>query len=73
MPVRAIWWRLNMGVESIVAAQHAHSTLEHAMKALISSRNERYPSEHDLIIIASQVRRTDRGKVWRFATRLEQP
>ena len=53
----------------IMVGQQAHQTLEHAMKALISARINRYPHHHNLVDLEIYMRRTDRG----FTDPLESP
>ncbi len=53
----------------IMVGQHAHQTLEHSMKALISAHISRYPHHHNLVDLESYMRRADRA----FIHPLESP
>ena len=52
-----------------MVGQQAHQTLEHAMKALISARVNRYPHHHNLVDLEIRMRRVDRE----FTQPLESP
>ena len=69
---RAMNHALDGGMEDRVAVFNAHQVLEHGMKALISARGRRYPHSHNLDTLASEIRRIDIARRWRFASDLVQ-
>ena len=69
---RAMHHMLDGGMDDIIAVSHAHQVLEHGMKALISARGRRYPHSHVLDELASEIRRVDIARRWRFASDLVQ-
>lgn len=52
---------IDLRIDIIGVGQQAHQAMEHAIKALISANGRRYEHHHNLIILESQMRRTDRG------------
>ena len=69
---RAMNHMLDGGMEDRVAVFNAHQVLEHGMKALISARGRRYPHSHNLDTLASEIRRIDIARRWRFSSDLVQ-
>ena len=63
---------LDGGIADSATVFLAHQVLEHGMKALISARGRRYPHTHDLDELASEIRRIDIARRWRFASDLLQ-
>ena len=53
------------GLHDSMVGQHAQGAMEHALKALISARVERYPHIHDIDDLVARARRVDRR--FRFA------
>ena len=69
---RAMNYMLDGGMDDSIAVFQAHQVLEHGMKALISARGRRYPHTHDLNELASEIRRIDIARRWRFSSDLLQ-
>ena len=69
---RAMNALLDIGIVDSATVFHAHQVLEHGMKALISARARRYPHSHNLDTLASEIRRIDIARRWRFASDLVQ-
>ena len=69
---RAMNHMLDGGMDDSIAVFQAHQVLEHGMKALISARGRRYPHTYDLNELASEIRRIDIARRWRFASDLLQ-
>ena len=63
---------LDGGIADNATVFIAHQVLEHGMKALISARGRRYPHTHDLDELASEIRRIDIARRWRFSSDLLQ-
>ncbi len=51
----------------LMIAQHAHSALEHAMKAVIAARGATYPSTHNLAHLVGTIRRLPDPELQDFA------
>ena len=51
----------DMGKHDLILGQQAHSTLEHAMKAVIAAHGGTYPATHNLGQLLGTVRRVERG------------
>ena len=62
---------INSGIADmdIIIGHHAHQSLEHAMKALISARGRQYKTIHNLNELVGDVRRADPG--FRFRLEIE--
>lgn len=52
---------VDLGENDLMIGQQAHSTLEHAMKAVIAAHGGTYPATHNLGQLLGTVRRVERG------------
>lgn len=50
---------IESGLDDIMIGQHAHSAMEHALKALISAKGQSYPHVHDINVLIHDARRAD--------------
>ncbi len=59
---------MDIGRQNLNTAYHAHQSLEHGMKALISVLGYEYPHTHQLDLLADEINLRDSQREWRFAS-----
>ncbi len=62
---------MDIGRQNLNTAYHAHQSLEHGMKALISALGHEYPHTHRLDLLAEEISRRDPEREWRFDSNFE--